>query len=190
MTKSEIRNILREFRETMSESVYLEHSERIQLRLIEWIGNNADKKILVYISSEQKREVATDMIISHLFNAGFQVAVPKVTGADAQMECVQIDINTKYIPNKWGIFEPDADTYLPGDWADICVVPMMGGDLDGGRIGYGKGYYDAFLSGKHLKKIGLCFADCILPEVPSEKHDIRLDYIITEDYFRRIGKRI
>ena len=59
---------------------------------------------------------------------------------------------------------------------------MLGFDRHGGRIGYGAGYYDRFLS-KHpgLRKIGIAFACQEFDGLPVDENDIRMDYIITEN---------
>jgi 5-formyltetrahydrofolate cyclo-ligase len=59
---------------------------------------------------------------------------------------------------------------------------MLGFDRAGGRIGYGAGYYDRFLSkNPNLQKIGIAFACQEFDGLPVDENDIRMDYIITED---------
>ena len=58
---------------------------------------------------------------------------------------------------------------------------MLGFDKKGGRIGYGAGYYDRFLSRHpHIRKIGIAYSVQEVPEIPSQEHDIRMDIIVTE----------
>jgi 5-formyltetrahydrofolate cyclo-ligase len=59
---------------------------------------------------------------------------------------------------------------------------MLGFDRKGGRIGYGAGYYDRFLSkNPGLRKIGIAFACQEVDNLPVDENDIRMDAIITED---------
>lgn len=72
---------------------------------------------------------------------------------------------------------------------DMILVPMIIGDYECHRLGFGGGWYDRFLSSQpNAKKIGLCYEDCIVSALPSERHDIALDYIVTEK--RVITRRV
>jgi 5-formyltetrahydrofolate cyclo-ligase len=71
---------------------------------------------------------------------------------------------------------------------DILFVPMLAFDLAGARIGYGKAYYDGGLSRLRAKKkivaVGLAFDEQCAEAVPTEPHDQKLDYVITEEGVR------
>lgn len=71
---------------------------------------------------------------------------------------------------------------------DILFVPLLAFDLKGYRIGYGKAYYDGGLSRLRAKKkiiaVGLAFEEQCVDTVPTEPHDQRLDYVITEEGVR------
>lgn len=62
----------------------------------------------------------------------------------------------------------------------ICVVPCLSYDSEGYRIGYGKGYYDRFLSSFEGTKIGLCYSEFKSAQLPKGKYDVKLDVVITE----------
>jgi 5-formyltetrahydrofolate cyclo-ligase len=59
-------------------------------------------------------------------------------------------------------------------------VPCLSYDTYGYRIGYGKGYYDRFLSSFDGTKIGLCYSAFKSDRLPRGKYDIKLDIVITE----------
>ena len=65
---------------------------------------------------------------------------------------------------------------------DVVMVPGAGFDVRGNRLGYGFGYYDKLLSKskRHITTIALAFEEQIVPEVPNEKHDIKVDKIVTD----------
>ena len=85
--------------------------------------------------------------------------------------------------NTYGFLEPTKQkkTISP----DLFVVPLLAYDRFHNRLGYGKGYYDRFLK-KHAKKkkniltIGLAFSFQKYKKIPTSKHDVKLDYILTE----------
>lgn len=83
----------------------------------------------------------------------------------------------------FGIPEPDATcpVHSPEE-ADLIVIPGVAFDLDGERIGYGKGYYDKALHGLEGKGrlVGFCYDFQLVEEIGGEPHDVRMDLIITE----------
>ncbi|MBE6636945.1 MAG: 5-formyltetrahydrofolate cyclo-ligase [Ruminococcaceae bacterium] len=83
----------------------------------------------------------------------------------------------------YGILEPEeqADIYHPHpDKHDICVVPAVCYDRNGYRIGYGKGYYDRYLSGFGGTTVGLTMHEFLLPTLPRGRFDRSVDLVITE----------
>jgi len=88
--------------------------------------------------------------------------------------------NTKIKKNQYGIPEPVDGIEVPVSKIDVIFVPLLAYDLDGNRVGYGKGFYDKFLSKckPEALKIGLSFFE---PEdkIISSPNDVRLDYCVT-----------
>jgi len=64
---------------------------------------------------------------------------------------------------------------------DLIVLPGLAFSRTGDRLGRGKGFYDKYLSNYRGVKIGVCFSDQLEDEIPTESHDIVLDYIVTEN---------
>ena len=60
----------------------------------------------------------------------------------------------------------------------ICILPGICFDKKGNRIGYGKGYYDKYLKDKNIYKIGLCYKECIVNNIKSDRFDIKVNKII------------
>jgi len=81
----------------------------------------------------------------------------------------------EFVPGKFNI------PVSTGDITEVetIIVPGAVFDYDGYRIGYGGGYYDKYLLSKHLK-IGVCFEFQLVDKLPIEKHDVRLDILVTE----------
>ena len=85
--------------------------------------------------------------------------------------------------NKYGIPEPDSKVLV---YPDILLVPLVAFDKKLNRLGYGGGYYDRLIEKltkmKKILKIGLAFPDQKINNVPINKYDQKLDYIITNKY--------
>jgi 5-formyltetrahydrofolate cyclo-ligase len=81
------------------------------------------------------------------------------------------------IPGRFGTLHPECDLVAP----DVLLVPLLGFDRLGHRLGYGAGYYDRTLEGLPGRRtIGCGFAVQVVERVPVETHDRRLDVIATE----------
>ena len=63
---------------------------------------------------------------------------------------------------------------------DVILVPCVGLDVEGNRIGYGQGFYDKYLEGNGAIKIALSYSKQIVKSIPVTDEDIRMDWIITE----------
>lgn len=94
--------------------------------------------------------------------------------------------------NRYGIVEPHGRKLLNARWLDVLMVPLVGFDAHGHRLGMGGGYYDATLAylkpRKHWRRpylIGLAFACQQASEIPAEPWDIRLDAVLTENGLMR-----
>jgi 5-formyltetrahydrofolate cyclo-ligase len=95
--------------------------------------------------------------------------------------CPNIQLFTpRLIHNQWEMISIK-DKPAPGKF-DVIIVPMLGFDESLNRIGYGGGYYDAFLASQpEARKIGVCFEAGKVDLIPVAGHDVALDAIVTED---------
>jgi 5-formyltetrahydrofolate cyclo-ligase len=83
-------------------------------------------------------------------------------------------------PGKFGIFEPGAACVpQPLNRLDLVLVPGVGFDVSGGRLGRGRGFYDRLLAGVSGVKCGVAFDLQLTEAIPMEPHDVRLDCILT-----------
>ena len=86
------------------------------------------------------------------------------------------------VPGAFQIPEPGCGTpVLPPEAFDLAIVPAVAFDREGYRLGRGGGYYDRYLEQTNCVKAGLCFESFLLPSVPHEAHDVRMDRIFTEE---------
>ncbi len=151
-----------------------EDSNRIAEKLLSLPEIKASKYILLYYP--HKNEVNTLPIIKHLLKEKGFILLPKVQGKDIIPILVKdlSQLKSGYA----GIKEPEGETVSP-EKIDIVIVPGVAFDKKGHRLGYGKGYYDRFLSKTKAKKIGLAYDFQIVEELPAEEHDVPLSLIVT-----------
>ena len=139
---------------------------------------------MIYLSLEE--EAPTDEIIRRMLNDGKKVCVPVTNGRN--MTPSEIDENTVYVRGAFGVREPSKIKAVERCDIDIVIAPGLLFDKQGSRCGYGKGCYDTFMEEFDAIKIGLCFDVQLINAFPTERHDIRMDYIITEKGLVVCGK--
>ncbi len=121
-------------------------------------------------------EVDTRGMIRRALAGGKEVLVP-VT--DHHITLFRFQSFDSLVAGKYGILEPRG-RIMPSKEPDVIVVPGVSFGLCMHRLGYGKGYYDRFLSGSPAYRIGLCFDFQVIEKLPSHEDDERMDEILTE----------
>lgn len=132
------------------------------------------KRSVFFVYNSFGGEADTHKLIRYLISVGKAVCLPRVEGKN--MIAVPYSENMK--TSRFGVPEPEGEAYR-GD-IDVAITPLLAVDRKGARLGYGGGYYDRFLKDKDILKVGYCFDFQVIDEVPSLKHDVRVDIIITE----------
>jgi 5-formyltetrahydrofolate cyclo-ligase len=90
------------------------------------------------------------------------------------------DIHVEIMSGKFGIREPaPACVAIPLQDLDLVLVPGVAFDVNGHRLGRGKGFYDRLLQDFTGKKIGIAFDEQIVGAVPAGKNDVKMDFIVT-----------
>lgn len=141
--------------------------------------NNKDilssKTLLIYISINS--EIDTIKIINYFLNTK-NIAVPKIIDND-MFFCYVTNLN-ELTSGKYNIPEPTNENIVTDFDNAICIVPGICYDKKNYRVGYGKGYYDRFLSKNKIKTIGLCYKECMIEKIDNDKYDYKIDEVITD----------
>ncbi len=154
-----------------------------------WQYQNNDT-VLVYVSTPI--EVDTHNIISRAIKDGKRVAVPRCVPGTRNMEFYYIQSIDDLEPGAFGVLEPNVtkSPLLTDFSTGLCIVPAFSYDWNGFRLGYGKGYYDRFLSRFGGNIIGICYASCVQRSLPHGRYDRPVELLVTENYLRRTARRI
>ena len=184
--KNELREESKKYRREMSKEDKAERDLRIRRRFQTIYQYPNAKTILCYTS--KAIEVDTYGIIKDAFDAGKQVAVPRCVDGTRLMDFYLIRSFDDLEKGSFGVMEPIVSKceLLTDFSSSICVVPALGYDLDGYRLGYGAGYYDRFLSNYTGLKVGIIYAACVKPRLPRGRYDVPVNLLLTEDYLRSI----
>jgi 5-formyltetrahydrofolate cyclo-ligase len=139
----------------------------------------AAQSILFFASLPEELDVWP--LLAEALAAGKRVALPRfVAAAQGYEACQVLDPEADLELGQFGIREPRGGCVrFPPDRLDLILVPGVAFDLQGGRLGRGKGYYDQLLGGLRGSKCGVAFDQQVVGEVPLAPHDICLDYILT-----------
>lgn len=142
------------------------------------------KRIALYCS--YGCEVQTDSIWRHSRGCGKSVYYPKIDITTDHMNFVRREEAELLESGRFGIPTPRGAELLcnVGD-ADIVLVPGLGFDREGNRLGRGRGYYDRVLSGslRNALKFGIAFDVQLVDRIPCSPTDQKVDFLITESRF-------
>lgn len=180
--KSKIRKEILGLRNQKSEDELEERSRRIWKRLFLTPEFKKAKTIMFYVSTGS--EVRTESMIREAMELGKRIAVPAVEIEEHSLKVCELkDCDAELAPGAFGILEPrkECRREVPLADIDLVIVPGIAFDRNGIRIGYGKGFYDKLMPSINGARIlGLAYDFQLLPALPEEDHDVRVDKIVTE----------
>lgn len=186
MNKKALRQKYKEKRQKLSSEEIEENSLAIAnnlLRLKVW-----EKTYFhVFLPIVEQKEVDTEFVLQVLAGKDKEVVISKSDFETREMSHFLLTDNTKVVKNEYNIPEPANGLPVPTEMIDVVFVPLLAYDKQGNRVGYGKGFYDKFLSKckPDVIKIGLSFFE---PEEQIEdvlETDVKLDFCVTDkDIFK------
>jgi len=182
MLKKDLRKKYKELRNQFSDEAIESKSLAIANRLLSldiWYKTYYH----LFLTIEEQKEIDTEFILQILAGKDKEIVVSKSDFSTLGMTHYLLTDNTKFKKNDYNIPEPVDGLEVPVSKIDVVFVPLLAFDLKGNRVGYGKGFYDKFLSQCKFKaiKIGLSFfeAEPIIDAI--SENDIRLDYCVTPE---------
>lgn len=132
----------------------------------------------------QAGEVGTERIAARCRETGKRVCLPAWRDEDGGYAFCAWEEGEDLRPARWGIPQPACPRWLgAGDRIDLVLVPGVAFDRRGGRVGHGKGYYDALLRhpcAQQARRVGLAFDFQVVEQVPMEDHDVPMDAVAAE----------
>lgn len=186
--KSELRQKYRSLRQTMPQEIKKQKDMAIADQVRRLWQYQRNSVLLIYVSTSI--EVDTTDIICRAIAEGKRVAVPRCVPDTRNMEFYYIESLDELSPGMFGVLEPAANPERLYDEKDggLCIVPAFSYDWRGFRLGYGKGYYDRFLSRFEGNMVGICYSDCVQRSLPHGRYDRPVELLVTEHYLRRTDR--
>ena len=131
------------------------------------------------------REFDVRPLLEEFLEKGVCVALPVVEKGSKVLRFARWHQDIDLVVGAYGINHPVMNEDTEFLEPDVVIVPMLAFDRRGGRLGFGGGYYDATLADFRLRKkilaVGVAYAQqACLFNLPSEDHDVRMDWVITQ----------
>ncbi len=187
--KKELRDKYKQIRRDMSADLKLNHDNQIFSRLIDMEAYKKSKLVLTYVSTEI--EVDTIKFIEYALKDNKIVAVPRCVDGTRDMEFYVIQALEDLESGAFSVLEPILEKCRKLEQFDnaFCIVPALVYDSYGYRLGYGKGYYDRFLSAhKNMFRVGIGYCCCTVTKLIHGHFDVAVNTIVTEKYVKRCIK--
>jgi 5-formyltetrahydrofolate cyclo-ligase len=183
MTKAQLRKIYLTKRLSVSEVEQAELSLSICNNFFDQIELRGVNIIHTFLPLEKKKEVDTWKIIHEIIQKwpDIRISVPKVNLQTGSLQSFFLEDAAQLVHTAWGIAEPQYGIETNPSEIDVVIVPMLVCDRRGHRVGYGKGFYDRFLSTCRpaCRRVGISFFEPIDEIDDVNGYDIPLHYCIT-----------
>jgi len=192
--KAVIRKIMHNLRNGMHNTEHRNLSDSVCDNAMRFLENKYmnRKRLNVGLYYPIKSEVNMIGLVKYVLSVGWTVYLPSIVD-DENMVYKRFTSFDEMKNNHLGIPEPAGKGARQANRLDVVFVPGLAFDRRGFRIGYGKGYFDRFMSGvrhtgaegsgrktRYTTTVGICFDFQLVDKVPHENHDVKMDYVITE----------
>ncbi|MCF8274238.1 MAG: 5-formyltetrahydrofolate cyclo-ligase [Flavobacteriaceae bacterium] len=180
MTKSELRKKYKMLRDALSIAQVEDLSMSIANQLLKlpvWDYNFYH----IFLAIEEQKEVNTEYILNILSGKDKHIVISKSDFKLGTMTHFLLTDNTKIKKTHYNIPEPIDGIEILNNKIEVVFIPLLAFDKQGNRVGYGKGFYDRFLSEckPETIKIGLSFFEAETKITDVFKSDVKLDYCVT-----------
>lgn len=182
MKKNELRNKCKALRAQLSQEEIDDKSLAIANNLLKldiWNGTYYH----LFLTIKEHKEVETEYLLQILQGKDKEIVVSKSDFATLTMQHFLLTDTTKFIKNEYNIYEPEDGLEVPISKIDVVFIPLLAFDSIGNRVGYGKGFYDKFLSDckPETIKIGLSFfeSEGLISDI--FETDVLLDFCVTPE---------
>jgi 5-formyltetrahydrofolate cyclo-ligase len=176
--KDQLRSRMRAARGAIPEADRVRRAEEVSRLLLALPEASGVGRVFTFLSFGS--EVPTAPAISAFRAGGARMAVPVLEAG--RMEAVDLAVGGALVRSGYGAMEPDERVPVPPEEIDLVVAPGLAFDRAGGRLGYGGGYFDAFLPRLRpgCPVVGICFAEQIVDEVPAGPADRLVGVVVTD----------
>lgn len=186
LSKKELRAHLRGLLATLPVAAIQDKSRAAAARLFKQPEYQRAEVLMIYLAT--RSEADTTAIVLQAWKDRKRVLAPQVGWETRRMIPMEIsNLDTDLAQTQYGLREPTRGTPVPVELIDLVIVPGLGFDGEGNRLGRGRGFYDAFLSRPKFKGTTCAFGleEQFVDQIPANDHDVRIDMLVTDQEVRR-----
>ncbi len=179
MHKKDLRKKYKELRLELSHHTIEDKSLAIANRLLS-LNIWGKTYFHLFLTIEEQKEIDTEFILQILAGKDKEIVISRSNFETFEMTHYLLTDSTKIKKNNYNIPEPINGLEVPIEKIEVVFVPLLAFDINGNRVGYGKGFYDKFLSKCHPEtiKIGLSFFDAEEKIDDATENDVTLNYCV------------
>jgi 5-formyltetrahydrofolate cyclo-ligase len=185
MTKQELRKVYLEKRISISDSEYKKLNAKLSENFFSELDLSGIKTLHTFLPIEKTKEPDTWVIIEKIQHSypNINISIPKINTETALLDNFYFEGENQLKKNTWGIPEPMYGVPTPLEKIEAVLVPLLAFDVNGHRVGYGRGFYDKFLRqcDPKVKKIGLSFFSPVPVITDLHPNDYSLTHAITPE---------
>lgn len=180
-SKSELRDQALSRRDGTDPAFRAHASATIAARVLPLVTALAPRTIAAYVAMRSEADPLAIVEAAHW--QGVEIGLP-VIAPGTSLAFRRFEPGHRLVPGGFGTMIPVEDA--PVVEPDLVIVPVVGFDREGTRLGYGKGHYDRAIaalrrSGRNPTLVGIAFSVQEVVKIPHEPHDVGLDVIATEN---------
>ena len=182
--KNRLREKYRALRDAVEPAVKIDYDSRICRRITNLCAFKHAEVILMY--SPVNGEIDITPVARAAISEGKRIAYPKCLSKTGEMEFYFVNSPDDLIPGTFRIPEPpdraimfDKRHVISPD-SCLCIIPGLVFDRRGYRLGYGKGYYDRYLSDLMAVRAGVVYSGFVIDRIPNGRFDLKVDFTVSE----------
>ena len=177
--KKQLRAHYRAVRADIAPEARAEQCREICARILQSDAYKEADSLLLYAALGD--EIDLSAVARDAWRQGKAVAYPRCLDKEGRMAFYVADSPERLIPGSFGIPEPDLSC---PEWQEngraLCILPALAVDVDGHRLGYGKGFYDRYIDKSRMTAVGVIYSDCIEKELPRGRYDLAVHFMVTD----------
>jgi len=187
--KKELRAQLRQTLSTLGAETIRTRSALAAQQLILTPEYQRSEIVMTYLSLPL--EADTTSVVLHAWQMDKRVLAPLVRWDMRQMIPVEINsLDTDVVDeSSGGVRQPVSGDPIPVELIDLVIVPGLGFDGRGNRLGRGRGFYDRFLAHPRFHGVtcGLALEEQVVEAIPADEHDMPIHMLVTDQKVRRFS---
>ena len=181
--KAKLRKRLHGLRDALTPEERARHSGSITRDILALAAYREARTFMAYMTFGT--EFITDALVRDALENAKTLVLPRIDRSQNRLETYAVqDLESELAAGPWGIREPlpDRCRAVAISEIDVVLVPGLGFNTDGDRIGYGRGYYDRLLQyrSRRTTLVAAAYSIQVVDTVPVGEHDIPVDIVVTE----------